>query len=88
MANTLYNIEREFKDVQRTSNKQQIIITGKELNKKPIYLIKEIIADPRIIIIGTYKTPEEREKIEYNKQIKAKIKQLEKQIKELEKELK
>mgnify|MGYP002622177285 CR=1 FL=1 len=38
MANTLYNIEREFKDVQRTSNKQQIIITGKELNKKPIVI--------------------------------------------------
>lgn len=80
---SLRDIEKYLPNSKRTENKQQIIVEGKEVNKAPYHIVREIEKDNRIIVVGKYRTCAERDEIEKKQAVKKEIKQLEKKIAQL-----
>lgn len=73
---------------EMSSNRQTFYVQGKDLNKAPVWLIAELESNPRVVIIGKYKSEAERKADAERKAKIAELKALERKVAKLKEELK
>ena len=77
----------KYVKAEMSENRQTFYVQGKELNKAPVWLVTELENNPRVVIIGKYKTEAERKADADRKAKIAELKALERRVAELKKEL-
>ena len=77
----------KYVKAEMSENRQTFYVQGKELNKAPVWLVTELENNPRVVIIGKYKTETERKADADRKAKIAELKALERRVAELKKEL-